>query len=233
MNTIREIFEKRAEQFNGHDPWRYGGELSEKCDVIELDWIFKNIWFKLDDIVLDAGCGTGRHILELAPKTNCKCIYGCDFVQKNIDFIKKQIEINKLKNVKVECCDGKLFNLIFPGIRFDKIFMIGFTQYIIEDDKLQIFSKHCYDCLNPGGLLILKHPLSFSETFLFDGYSNFLQSRYISKYRNFNDMNYLFKEFELIKMDRIFTQENLQEQLPVVETSERTKQMWMVFKKLI
>ena len=65
-DDIKKIFEDRSKDVVSHDPWRYGAELAELTDRVEVDWIVKNAGIKTSDVVVDVGCGTGRHVILLS-----------------------------------------------------------------------------------------------------------------------------------------------------------------------
>ena len=76
---IKKIFENRAEVIEGHDPWRYGSDLAELTDKVEIDWIMKNLPIDSSRLMLDVGCGTGRHVLELANHKKSLMIFSSEF----------------------------------------------------------------------------------------------------------------------------------------------------------
>lgn len=61
----------------------------------ELEQIQAIIPFSAHDKILDVGCGTGRHTIELA-KRNCQVV-GIDFSSKNIKYAKAKAKNNYLK----------------------------------------------------------------------------------------------------------------------------------------
>jgi hypothetical protein len=93
--------------------------------------------------------------------------------------------------------------------------------------------EDCHRLLSKNGIHMVKHPTAHDETFVFDGYSELLQSRYVSKYRNYNDVAAIVSPFfEIEKYDPVFTLEHLsQEELDVIEQSSKSQQMWFLLRK--
>src|SRR5690606_41788792 len=96
MPDLRDVFDKRAASLNDHDPWRYGEALSEKTDYIEIEWVANHM---NDGSLLDIGCGTGRHCIELA-KRHKRLHFDCfDFAPNNISVLKRKQNEEGVKNI--------------------------------------------------------------------------------------------------------------------------------------
>jgi cyclopropane fatty-acyl-phospholipid synthase-like methyltransferase len=231
MINLEHIFNKRAEKLNDHDPWRYGAELSLKTDLIEIAWIRQHI--KKGNL-LDMGCGTGRHCIELSkiyPKIKFDCF---DFASNNIKVFDKKIKKDHIKNITTKICGTSNMADVYKGRKFNNILSIGLIQYL-NDKELKKYFNDCWALLNNKGVLMIKHPTSYSNTFVFEGYSDFLQSEYMSKYRNFQDIirivNYLF---EIKKIELVFHSDNLdKDELKIVERDDKVRQLWFLLQKKI
>ena len=79
-----------------------------------------------------------------------------------------------------------------------------------------------------GGSLVLKHPLSTSESYVLDYERVEMETRYVAKYYNLSDiMDFLRDDFELMSIERTFTEENLGKDIENVERDFRARQMWI------
>ena len=229
---IKKIFENRAEVIEGHDPWRYGSDLAELTDKVEIDWIMKNLPIDSSRLMLDVGCGTGRHVLELANHKKSLMIFGCDFIEKNIDFANSEKLRMGITNASFFCSSATDFAENSPVSKFDIITAIGLIQYLTTENELLEFTKNCARLMGDEAVLLLKHPLSFNETFVLDYHREEMDTRYISSYYNMNDLMGVFDDyFELLSSDRAFTEKNMGDVLQHIERDERAVQMWLLFSK--
>ena len=94
--------------------------------------------------LLDVGCGTGNHLINLEKKFNCK---GFDLNEEMITQARKKL------NSKLFVGDMKSFQL---NERFEAIICMfaGFNHIIDQDDVIKAL-KNFYKHLNFGGLLVL------------------------------------------------------------------------------
>lgn len=82
--------------------------------------------------VLDVGCGIGSLLLELSTHKTAK-VYGIDFVQERIIFLKKRAELNNVNNVKCIC--GDAIHLPFKNESFDLVVSSQFFEHVTDIDK--------------------------------------------------------------------------------------------------
>ena len=231
-DDIKKIFEDRSKDVVSHDPWRYGAELAELTDRVEVEWIVKNAGIKTNDVVVDVGCGTGRHVMLLSEMTRAKMIIGCDFVQENIDFLNKNIEQERLENVIGIRCNATNFSEMMEKESCSLVLGIGVIQYLTTDEQLASFSRCCSFAIKKGGSLILKHPLSFTDSYLLDYIREDMNTRYISMYYNLPElMKFFTEDFELMKIQRTFTETLVPGRLAEIERDPRARQMWIHLEK--
>ena len=215
-----------------HDPWRYGEQLSEISDLVECEWLLRNLPMKETSVVVDIGCGTGRHSLFLAQNSEIRKVIACDFIKENIDFLQSQIEERGLRNINAVCCNADQMKKILGNERCDIIIGVGIIQYIVTEEQMANFVKSCSSVLENNGSLILKHPLSSGDTYTVDYHREEMDTRYVSTYYNISDiMDYFGEEFKLLGYERTFTEENIGERLSEIENHESTRQMWLRLEK--
>lgn len=230
MEDLKKIFNDRAYQLTDHDPWRYGDDLALKADMVELEWVKANM---NKGAFLDAACGTGRHCIELAKRYPDTQFDAFDFATNNITIFNKKVTEEGITTIRTKVCGTDEMRSEYGDKKFDTILGIGLTQYL-DDAKHTQFLGECYKLLNHGGVLMLKNPISFHETFVFDGYSELLKNTYFSKYRNFQDtITAAYPFFDIEKIERVFTLKNLtREELDRVEHHSKTRQMWFLFRRI-
>ncbi|MFW5853578.1 MAG: class I SAM-dependent methyltransferase [Patescibacteria group bacterium] len=231
-SSLKDVFDKRVQCLNDHDPWRYGEKLSLKTDMIELSWIVKHLQ---KGNLLDMGCGTGRHCIELSKKFPHIKINAFDFAPNNIRIFNQKIkEENTNLNIQTKVCHVEDIINVYKDKNFNNMLSIGLIQYL-NNKELKKYFKDCYSLLDFGGIMMIKHPTSFLKTFIFEGYSELLKSKYKSRYRNFQDISeVVYPYFEIEKVERVFNSKNLnQKELNNVEQNKKTKQFWFLLRKKI
>ncbi len=229
---IKDIFQERSRKISGHDPWRYGVDLAELTDKVELDWLLENLEIKENNTIIDVGCGTGRHVLLLSELTGAKEVIGCDFVKDNIDFLNQKIVEKGQKNARGICCDATDFSMHVGVGASDIVIAIGVMQYLTTEGQLSDFANCCSEILVDGGHLVIKHPLAFTDSFLLDYYREGMETRYIANYYNLTDlMVHLEENFELLGINRTFTEQTVGDRLAEIERDPRARQMWIHLEK--
>jgi len=116
-------------------------------DWVERKSILNALNIQKDDIVLDAGCGTGRLSIEIAKK--CKKIYALDFSQKSIDILNKKINDQKIKNIETFVWD--ITKPLPLNEKIDKVLSIQVIQHIPTESKRLETLKIFYDQLKIRG----------------------------------------------------------------------------------
>ncbi len=120
-------------------------------DWVEKKTILNALNLKKEDIVLDAGCGTGRFTREIAKK--CQKVYAVDFSPKSIDFLNKKALEEGLTNIETYIGD---VTRPFPVNEWvNKIVSVQVIQHIPTDSLRQQAVNNLYSCLKPRGVRVL------------------------------------------------------------------------------
>lgn len=114
--------------------------------------------FSAEDIVLDAGCGSGNAIFFLAKKVNN--MVGLDNNEKAIIFAKNKARQLKLTNVTFKLAD--LRRIPFKEKYFTKAILFEVVEHFTEKDYKKIIFE-IYRVLKAGGLLYITVPNKISS----------------------------------------------------------------------
>jgi ubiquinone/menaquinone biosynthesis C-methylase UbiE len=98
--------------FDAHAPV-YDDNVFTENTVNEVDFLLEELELKAGDSVLDVGCGTGRHAIELAKRG-----YAVTGLDLSAEMLAKAATKAEAENVKVEWVHADATKFAFPG-RFD------------------------------------------------------------------------------------------------------------------
>jgi ubiquinone/menaquinone biosynthesis C-methylase UbiE len=113
-----------------------------------LDVLVKELNPSTDDLILDAGVGTGN-LAILIEKTGAKVV--------GLDFSEEALSIYKMKNPKAEIILHNLENpLPFPNDYFDKIVSNNTIYNIPREKRLNVFLEF-KRVLKPGGKIVVSN----------------------------------------------------------------------------
>jgi SAM-dependent methyltransferase len=128
----------------------YDKEVFSQGTIGEVDFIEKEINFDKSRTILDLGCGTGRHTIELTKRGYS--VTGLDLSETQLKKAKEKAEALKL-NIKFIRDDARYFKL---EDKFDLVIMIcegGFS--LMETDEMNFaILKNAYDSLKENGKFI-------------------------------------------------------------------------------
>jgi len=105
---------------------------------------------KRTDVVLDAGCGSGRNLSILSSRV--KKVIGLDFSEQMLARAKQRIVAEQLSNAFLT--QGNVTQLEFPDSHFDKVVCASVLQYLDAKDCERAFGEIVRVC-RPGGTLVL------------------------------------------------------------------------------
>ena len=156
IEKVLELYKSRAE-FHGDENAVLDGSLTNenKHTNIIIDYLTRRALIeylkpKIDDVIIDFGCGVGRLTFILSSKV--KKIYGLDITPELLEIARNSKKNKNSNNIEFVQLDPKKINL--PEIKFDKIFFVG-TLFHISDEILELILPQIYNGLNPEGKIIL------------------------------------------------------------------------------
>lgn len=101
------------------------------------------------EVVLDAGCGNGRNLVEIA--RHCKSVCGIDSAPNMLKFARKRA---KREGVKAVFKSADIRNLPFKAATFDVIFCLAVLHHLKKPQHEKALQE-MRRVLKPGGKLFL------------------------------------------------------------------------------
>lgn len=151
-------------------------------DYTDYDANFILRYVDNDTNLLDLASGTGLVINKIADRV--KNITAVELFEQ----FSKYIEIRD--NIKVVNIDIQNFR---SDEKYNLITMFGIMHYFNKNEATELYKKY-YDYLLPKGKLIVKNQFALDDDVVVDGYSEELNKKYYSEYRN------LDKEIDVLKL---------------------------------
>ena len=133
----KKVWAKRAEKYNN---------LEWTSKIHMLDQILSILNPKEDDLVLDAGCGTGAIIKKI--KSIVKEAHGLDLSKEMLD----QIDTSNSDNIKLT--QSSIADMEFSDY-FDKIIARMVFHHILTEEERVASIKKCHKALKKGGRMII------------------------------------------------------------------------------
>jgi ubiquinone/menaquinone biosynthesis C-methylase UbiE len=133
-----------------------GKEIENLSDEEVADFIDA----KGQEVILDAGCGTGTNIMLLHSKV--KRIIGIDYARGAIQRCQRWINAEKIQNVEVR--EASITKVPLPDCFVDKVICMSVLQYI-DDRELNTALSEFRRVLRNHGVLVL-HVKNLSSLYL-------------------------------------------------------------------
>ncbi len=142
-----QIRDKQALQF---EEW-YVDAFGYWADLLQRRVICERVDPQNHDVVLDAGCGTGRITRDLARV--CERVYALDFSPHSIDILNERVQQEGLSNV--QGCTWDITQPFPVAEPVDKVVSCEVVQHIPTERQRQQALRNMYTQLRDGGTLVL------------------------------------------------------------------------------
>jgi len=106
---------------------------------------------RLDEVVLDVGCGTGRMTLEIAPRV--AAVHGIDFSPRSVEILLRKVADLGLEDVTAATQDITA-DVQFDGV-FDAAVSVQVVQHVPSDALRFAALRNVFGALRPGGRLVV------------------------------------------------------------------------------
>lgn len=144
-------------------------------------------------VVLDAGCGTGRHFALLSRKSDK--VIGIDSSKKMIEVAEKKIIDLNLENVQATAAD--FTSLPFKNESFDYVFYLASIHHLPKSEQQKAFNE-MHRVLKKDGLAFVTVWSRFQSKFELTGKEGFVSFKHAGKQSD--RYYYFFDEEELKKL---------------------------------
>jgi len=148
MSDQEQEIRARDEHAEGFEDWYL--QKGYYYDWVEKNALMYSLNLRKEDIVLDAGCGTGRLTRNIAGR--CKKVYGVDFSSRSIEVLKKKAWESGIKNIKTHVCN--ITESLPLMEKVDKIVCVQVIQHIPTEAERTTVLKNLYDQLKPNGVCV-------------------------------------------------------------------------------
>jgi ubiquinone/menaquinone biosynthesis C-methylase UbiE len=132
----------------------------QKIEQLSNDELLSFIQVRPDDIILDAGCGSGVNIERLHSRV--RRIIAMDFNRGSVERARERTRLGKMDNVEV--FEGNIIDISLPNCSVDKILCMSVLQYLSDSDVRQAF-REFRRIVRPEGMVIL-HVKNISSIYL-------------------------------------------------------------------
>jgi len=136
-----------------------------------------------EDRILDAGCGNGRNLIEIAK--SCSEAYGLDSSTGMVNFCRGNLISNGVHNAG--CIDGNIMGLPFADGFFDKVLLAAVIHHLSRKEQ-PVAAGELFRVLRAGGLLFVT---VWAENHLKEGNEGHVKWGEVQRY------HYFFKKEEL------------------------------------
>ena len=147
-------------------------KLSRQNDNTHLDAAFINNYCNHNTRLLDLGTGSGLTLDKISPDINL--ITAVEVMPELSALIKSRSNLQIVTENILQYRPDQNYNLVT---------VFGVANYFSVEEMIIIY-KYIYDCLDVGGILIVKNQFGINEDVIVDGYSEAIKGNYYACYRH-------------------------------------------------
>lgn len=214
-DETKQFFDNRVKKYTDKNPYSVtmyqdnNPELVESRNQKETDTIIPLLSLNKNSRILDVACGIGRWSDAITDKI--ECYVGIDFCEGLIEIANER---NKLGNRYYYVGKSTELSSIIPKTKFNVFLMIGFLQYINDDDAILTLNEIVKLC-DDSAVICIKTSIGIEERLtLKSQFSDELVDNYNAIYRTRNELVTLFsvlldKGFKITRESFMFDNDKL------------------------
>jgi ubiquinone/menaquinone biosynthesis C-methylase UbiE len=142
---VRKVYETIADEYDDRIPGN--GVVDDIFTESEIDFLLGKV--RLDDDILDMGCGTGRFTVPLAERA--RSVAGLDMSPMMLATARKKLAD---RGLEADLREGDMADLPFPDQSFDVVVSMLALMHIPRQDRQRVFCEVAR-VLRPGGRFLL------------------------------------------------------------------------------
>lgn len=148
----------------------------EEVNALKNIEYFAKTFPKIDDVRIEVGFGSGRHLLHQAKKNPNILFIGIEIHRPSIEQVLKQVNIQKLDNLMILDYDARLFMELIPSNIVSKIYVHFPVPWDKKEHRRVIstsFIEESQRVLKVGGRLELRTDSENYYTYSYETFINF------------------------------------------------------------
>jgi len=159
-NNWERFWIERSEKASSDYDFDHGAWPGNEIDKLSEQELINFIDPHGDEIIFDAGCGTGSNIQLLSSKV--KQIIGLDYCPGAIERCQRRIASSDVRNATL--MEGRVTDLPLPDHSVDKVLCLSVLQYMDDTEVTRALTEF-KRILTAGGMLVL-HVKNLSSLYL-------------------------------------------------------------------
>lgn len=195
--SVQDFFEERARKAGALGPVRAviyqdkNPTLAQQRDLAEKALLLPLIGVRRHDVVLDAGCGSGRWAEVLIPA--CGRYFGVDASRGLVDIARQRFGQCHNARFDVASVDRLSDSIVLAAERFTRLISFGVYIYLNDADVESALQQLC-SVAAPEAKVVLREPVATGDRLtLTDFYSEDMDQAYSAVYRPESELMEMFE----------------------------------------